>query len=393
MGNANNGRPQTRTAAAADLTTDILIIGGGFFGCEVAVMAREHADKVMLVEANDSLLSRASYNNQARIHNGYHYPRSILTALRSRVNFARFCQDFSACVVADFDQYYAVARQHSKVTAKQFETFCHRIDAPLEPAPPAVLRMFDTSRVEAVWRTREYAFDSCKLADQMCASLAANSVDVHLATLAKSIEPDADGFSVELENADGSARRIRTRWLFNCTYSALNFVLTSAGRAPLLLKHEIAELALCTVPEPLRHIGITVMCGPFFSLMPFPPRGLHSFSHVRYTPHAAWHERDSLPYKTERPVQVNDFEVKSSFPKMQRDAARYLPLLTEMQQVDSLWELKTVLPQSEGNDSRPILFHGDPDFPRLVSVMGGKIDNIYDIPREIANLFAPHGRD
>jgi hypothetical protein len=47
-------------------------------------------------------------------------------------------------------------------------------------------------------------------------------------------------------------------------------------------------MALVEVPEPVRGLGITVMCGPFFSVMPFPPRGLHTLSHVRYTPHEAW---------------------------------------------------------------------------------------------------------
>jgi hypothetical protein len=30
------------------------------------------------------------------------------------------------------------------------------------------------------------------------------------------------------------------------------------------------------------------MGGPFFSTMPFPALGLHSVSHVRYTPHKGW---------------------------------------------------------------------------------------------------------
>lgn len=393
MNHAAHSPGDVSPAASSDRTVDVVVVGGGFFGCEVAVMSRQYADKVELVEGADRLLSRASYNNQARIHNGYHYPRSILTALRSRVNFARFCEDFSDCVVSDFDMYYAVAREHSKVTANQFATFCQRIGAPLEPAPEHVARWFDPTRVEAVWRAREYAFDSNKLAARMARVLGERNVAVRLSTLATAIASDADGFVVELQRSDGTTERVRTRWLFNCTYSALNFVLGAAGRAPIALKHEIAEMALCEVPPELKNVGITMMCGPFFSIMPFPPRGLHSFSHVRYTPHAAWHERDELPYRKGRPLQVSDFAVKSSFHSMQRDAARYLPILGKVQHMDSLWELKTVLPQSEGDDSRPILFLRDPDFPRLVSVMGGKIDNIYDLPREIADLFATRRMD
>ena len=50
------------------------------------------------------------------------------------------------------------------------------------------------------------------------------------------------------------------------------------------------------VPEPLREMALTVMCGPFFSLVPYPSRGLHSFSHVRYTPHYQWHDAPGKTY-------------------------------------------------------------------------------------------------
>ncbi len=45
----------------------------------------------------------------------------------------------------------------------------------------------------------------------------------------------------------------------------------------------------------------------------------------------------------------------------------------------SLWEIKTILPQSDANDSRPILFKRDTELPGVISLLGGKIDNIYDL--------------
>ena len=69
---------------------DALVIGGGFFGCRVAQHLASFLDGVVMVEEAEDLLQRASYANQARVHQGYHYPRSLLTAIRSRVNFARF---------------------------------------------------------------------------------------------------------------------------------------------------------------------------------------------------------------------------------------------------------------------------------------------------------------
>ena len=51
-----------------------VIVGGGFYGCEVARELRRYFDRVLLLENEADLMHGASYNNQARVHQGYHYP-------------------------------------------------------------------------------------------------------------------------------------------------------------------------------------------------------------------------------------------------------------------------------------------------------------------------------
>ena len=72
----------------ANTSYDAVIIGGGFYGAAIAIylVKQRGFRRVALVEREAALLMRASYNNQARVHNGYHYPRSFTTAYRSRVN-------------------------------------------------------------------------------------------------------------------------------------------------------------------------------------------------------------------------------------------------------------------------------------------------------------------
>jgi hypothetical protein len=67
-----------------------------------------------------------------------------------------------------------------------------------------------------------------------------------------------------------------------------------------------------------------------------------------------------------------------------------MPALNGCSQRGSIWEIKTVLPQSELDDGRPILFHRDEQLPGFVSVMGGKMDNIYDVAAELETLGAEH---
>jgi hypothetical protein len=47
--------------------------------------------------------------------------------------------------------------------------------------------------------------------------------------------------------------------------------------------------------------------------------------------------------------------------------------------VDSLFEVKTILARNEGDDGRPILFEQHTALPGCYSVLGGKIDNIFDV--------------
>ena len=347
-----------------------VVIGGGFFGCSLALALRERGERVTIVERERDLLLRASANNQARIHGGYHYPRSILTGLRSRVNYPRFAAEFARCLDSSFRHYYAVARRQSQITARQFEAFCGRIGARLSPAPADVRAWFDSELVEKVYEVEEHAFHSGLLRAAMRERLQQARVE---------LQPETQALRVAPGEVHTDAGILRARWIFNCTYSGLNRLLAASGAACVPLRHELAEVALVEPPPALRGNAITLMCGPFFSLMPFPTERLYSLTHVRYTPHFAWEER-SAPSAGPPGTPI------SRAAHMLKDAQRYVPAMGMARHVRSLFEVKTVLPQSEHDDSRPILFQRCAEVPGLVSVMGGKIDNVYDLPRELDSL-------
>lgn len=363
------------------MTIDSLVIGGGFYGCAIAIfLARQRRHKVLLIEREDALMQRASYNNQARVHNGYHYPRSFVTAYRSRENLPRFVRDWPDAIRSDFTKLYAIAKHNSRCTARQFRKFCREIGASLEPADPQHKKLFSERLIEDVFLAREYAFDSTRLAAWAMEELSESQVDVCYAASALAIAPGgARGLAVQIATDGGEAREACARFVFNCTYSGLNQLRGEFQGTAAKLKHEITEMALIDMPAALKKLGITVMDGPFFSMMPFPARSLHTMSHVRYTPHLHWLDQCGIdPYE-----RLALYDKDTRFDRMLRDVERYIPAIAGARHVDSLFEVKSVLVKNETDDGRPILFERHGNLPGCYSILGGKIDNIYDVLEKI----------
>lgn len=357
---------------------DAVIIGGGFYGSLIAIyLARQRGfKKIVLLEQESELLTRASYNNQARVHNGYHYPRSFTTAYRSRINSPHFIRDWPQAVNQNFTSIYAIARRNSKITSKQFMRFCNQIGAKFELSNEIHGRLFNPTLIEMAFLVEECVFDARVLAIWVKKELKACGVRIFLETKVEAIfNTNIGSLKIISKNRDDDSSPIVSRYVFNCTYSGLN---QFGGEFPGLttqLKHEITEMALIEAPSELRELGVTVMDGPFFSMMPFPAKGLHSLSHVRYTPHEHWNDKCNVnPYE-----KLSSHSRATRIDRMLRDVVRYMPSVRNAKYIESLFEVKTVLIKNEADDGRPILFERHVSLPGCYSVLGGKIDNIYDI--------------
>ncbi len=351
---------------------DVAIVGGGFFGCCIALYLRSVADRIVILERSQELMTRASAINQARVHAGFHYPRSFATALRSFANQDRFREVFANAIVDNFDMLYAIARRGSKITAKRFALMFQAMGAPVGLAPEHHRALFDPETIEGVFHCQEFAFDWKILRDELAGRLDRAGIEIRCGIEALEAGPVDGGVGLAL--SDGS--HIAARKAVNATYGQINALPKRSGMAPFSTKYELAEIALAEPPSEFKGLGVTVMDGPFFSFMPFPAERLYSFTHVRYTPHFAWTDNVS-PKPT--------YETAEGLPKATRwrhmvaDAKRYMPCLERMVWRQSLYEVKALMARNEIDDGRPILYHPHAECPGLISVLGGKIDNIFDL--------------
>jgi glycine/D-amino acid oxidase-like deaminating enzyme len=362
------------------MTIDCVILGGGFYGVSCALYLTQRGLTCAIIEREARILLRASFWNQARVHGGYHYPRSVTTALRSQKNYKRFCEDYAPSMHRTEHALYAVSSVRSLVTAEQFHTFCKRIDAPIREASQKHTALFNANTVRGVFEIEECTFNAGKLQEQLECELKKLNIPCHTSTTPTKITRDGNGiFNITLST--GAA--LASRHLIVSGYAGCNELLSLLPDAPPVpLKLQLAELALVKPPQSLA-MCITVMDGPFFSLMPFPSLNLFSFSHVAYTPRYEWDSTMGKMFPFEKVLQMtrdpDATSPRSSYIKMLKDTERYLPSITECAYEGSFFEMKAFLPRSAFNDSRPILFSSDHGgIEGLHVVIGSKMDNIYD---------------
>ncbi|MCR9101720.1 MAG: FAD-binding oxidoreductase [bacterium] len=373
---------------------DFLIVGGGIFGIYAALFLREQGQRVLLVEKEKVLLKKASIVNQARLHSGYHYPRSVATARMSDDNKARFTADHQDFINFEFEKYYAIDRFGSFTDAAQFERFCAFIGIPCEPVERHPY--FNYHRLEALYKTVEYTFDPILIAEYYRQRLykAAPEVTPRLFTEVVDAVADGDQWQVGLKDLEsGKLVSVRARQVINATYAGSNAINRLFGVRDIDLMHEISEMAFVNSPQ-VRDIGLTIMDGPFGSIMPYGKSGLLSLSSVAYTHHKVSY--DNLPTFDCQQVNTScrpDFtdicnfcpaKPASNYRKMLGQIRHYFTDKVEFQYFTSMFTIKSKLKASYIDDGRPTEISVLHDNPRFYCIFAGKINSIYEIEKVVS---------
>lgn len=362
---------------------DRIIIGAGIFGLYAATKSLAKGEKVLLLEYDDVPFKRASWINQARIHRGYHYPRSNSTAKKIAHYFNRFAEDYSFAILQDFREIYATSTKFSYTNAKQFAKFCNNAEIPCEPIRQELY--FKAGVCDGVFETSECTFDAKAIGDHLLKLLLSYpKFTILFDSRIKEIVKQAATWLLKTNNGE-----FETPYLINATYASLNQVLLKAGLEPFKMKNELCEIILCKVSDNIKNVGITVMDGSFFSLMPFGKTGYHSLTSVGNTPHMS--SRGTLPTfncQLQRKdcnqyelANCNDcmYKPTTAFMDMYKLAKKYLHDEIEIYYQQSLFAMKAILLDSEVDDSRPTIVKFACDEPKFLSVFSGKINTIYDL--------------
>ena len=363
---------------------DKIIVGAGLYGLYSALHCGKKGEKILVLEMDDEAFKRATFINQARVHMGYHYPRSLFTAKKSKDYFDKFTQDYGFCINDKFHQVYATSSKLSWTDSDSFVKFCKAADIKCDELSNN--RYFKEGMCDGAFLTTEYTYDAIILRDYYL-----EAIKEH-----KKINVVYSSYISKIENRDGKYKVVtqneeyETSFLLNTTYASTNQIIKMLGFKPFKIKYELCEIILCKINDELKDLGITVMDGPFFSIMPFGKTGLHSLTSVTFTPHVtsyestptfACQETSNGHCSPERLGNCNDCpsKPKSAWPYMSVMAKKYLKEKFEFQYDKSLFSMKPILMESEIDDSRPTIIKKFSENPTFISVLSGKINTVYDL--------------
>jgi len=331
------------------------VVGAGIYGATIAVDLARAGHTVDLFERHRDLLHGATRSNQARLHSGFHYPRSMGTALAAKADAARFAARFPNAVNRRNSHYYAIASQGSLTSPDDYLAFCERLDAGARVvAVPSLL-----AGVEVCVSVPEAIINVVAVREQLRRELRQAGVRFR-----RDLQVDPETLDHDL------------------------VVVATYGRGwPWPLRWEVCEVALVNAGARYGFRSFVVLDGPFCSLDPLADRAGHALYHVDATVRAA--NVGLAPRVPERLAHLLDRgpvpAPHSNLGVMLDGARRFFRHLDDPAYLGSLFTVRAVLPDVDATDERPTLYHRD---GRLLHVLAGKIDGAPAAAERVAAMAA-----
>jgi glycine/D-amino acid oxidase-like deaminating enzyme len=349
---------------------DVVIIGGGFYGCFVAyhIAARFPRLSVLILERENALFARASGTNQGQLHMGYMYSADVELAAECARNAARFEEHFADAVDRDVVSYFGVHRD-SEIGADDYASFCAALDLPLRPAPRDTLGAFGED-VVAAFASAERTFDNGRLAAIMRNHLAANGITVRLSQHVDRVAPRDDG-SHALVLAGGETVIATT--VYNTTFADINSLHDRSGLARVPIRCEVFLHFLLHLPARFARVGIAVIRGRFASALPSTSRGGHLLAAAAFRRMVMSDTESLSEYVEERQIDKTQAEAI-------RECSHYLPALREAEYRGHVIGTRAAFIDLRTNETTsrvtPLLdFAGLPNYH---VILGGKVTCLFE---------------
>jgi hypothetical protein len=356
---------------------DVAIIGCGIFGAEIAIKLKSLGLSVMLFEAKSDILSGASANNQNRLHLGFHYPRDMETAEQSIRGFTNFKNKYHACIQDDFLNAYFISNEQSLTTFSNYLKFCDSLGVHYESVSSDnfPLRVLQAS---SGILCNEVVYDCEILKRLIWERLRYDSIQVELNQRVIKIKKIKGRYTLEFENNP----MIFADFVINASYSDINRLTAQLGFEVSDKLFEYTAVPIIEIDN-IQRIGVTVMDGPFMTLLPYGKSNqflLYSVEHSVIAKNIAdqidenWLSPNSAPFSR--------IDKQLFFEKMISFCSKYIPVLATAKLKGFLESPRMVIAHSDHSDKRPSMVT---DYEHsYFTVMSGKIDHCIWVAEEVS---------
>ncbi len=325
----------------------IRVLGGGFYVCHIALALRSAGHNVELHEIASRVFSGASGGIPARLHQGFHYPRSRMTRAACLEHNEEFMEQYGFLTKNVPINIYAIAENHSMVDYQQYvDTLTGEVEF-IEIYDPTE---FGLSNVEGALLTGER---------HIVTDWAADYFTKQLGDTLKTGTPFKEVDSNEWD------------YTIDCTFCAND----SAG---------VDRYEPCIVPllEGPTDRAITIMDGPFHSIYPWnEDSDLVSLSSAKFTPLSK--QCDTWEEANEILRGLTGKEAADRCKEMIHAMSYFYKPINDLYELETLKTSIRAMPLS-GADTRlvDVVRVGD----RSLRVRAGKIDAIIAAERMIKEL-------
>lgn len=325
------------------------IIGAGWYGCHLASALTLHGHEITLYEAGDDVLQRASSLNQARLHAGYHYPRSYATRSETVECFKRFIRTYPHFTMPIEHNVYAISNRYSVMDFITYTQIMRNLGLQFYEVDP---QPFGLQNVEGVLSTEERGLNFDEARRHFHKTL---GTKLRLGHKVKSVLETDRGVHIDGQHYDVA---INATW---CGLEAGPVAVPGLFFEPTTLFYYEAK-------EPF-YGAVTTMDGACFSVYPY-HGNIYTLSHVAYTPRgqfASFAEADAVNNG------LTESDLDAIRAKMVEDVLYEFPsFLDRFMYVGVQKSVKTKYTNACASRKTYVMRQG-----RVLNILSGKIDTIF----------------
>lgn len=262
----------------------IVIIGGGIFGLTIFLKLISKKYDCILLEKEKKIMLGASTNNLNRVHLGYHYPRDDETAQQSKKGSNSFIKFYKSSIIKYFQNYYVISKYKSLTNFKNYLKFCkkNRLSFKIIKNKNFFTKINEQSdNIEGIIKVKEpiYSWEGIlKIINKIIKSFNKNRI--------------LTNSEVTMITKKDNIFHIKTKKNFfyadvviDASYLSLNYKLFKNNNIKNFFKNIFYQITLITEIDikNKNKLGLAVMDGAFFSILPKGKYNKHLLYHVKHS--------------------------------------------------------------------------------------------------------------